>query len=103
MRQPFRAALVQAPLYVNKAKLFAKSTFVVGHDTAIRLVMPKYYGSRTLMLLELAALRHRGCKFLVAGRVGDDGRFLTLADVDVPAEIASEARLVTRFASALLW
>lgn len=51
---------MQATLYVQKAKLFAKSRFVVGHDTAIRLVMPKYYGGSTKMLLELAALRHRG-------------------------------------------
>lgn len=80
--------LVQAPLYVEKARLFADSTFVVGHDTAIRLVMPKYYGGQTRMLLELASLRHRGCKLLVAGRVGEDGRFLTLVDVDVPEEIA---------------
>ncbi len=35
---------VQAPLFTVKSKLFAKSTFVIGYDTAIRLIMPKYYG-----------------------------------------------------------
>jgi len=82
--------VTQATLYVQKAKLFAKSRFVVGHDTAIRLVMPKYYGGSTKMLLELAALRHRGCRFLVAGRVDDKGKFLRLTDVDIPEEVADE-------------
>lgn len=81
---------MQATLYVEKAKLFAKSKFVVGYDTAIRLVMPKYYGGHIQMLLQLAALQHRGCQFLVAGRAGDDGKFLTLKDVDVPSEIADQ-------------
>ena len=30
------------------------------------------------------------CQFLVAGRVDDKGKFLRLADVDVPEEIAEE-------------
>lgn len=34
----------RAPLYVDKADLFPRSRFVVGHDTAARLVLPKYYG-----------------------------------------------------------
>jgi hypothetical protein len=36
--------VTRAPLYVNKADLFPRSAFVVGHDTAARLVLPKYYG-----------------------------------------------------------
>ena len=81
---------MQATLYVEKARLFAKSKFVVGYDTAIRLVMPKYYGGHTKMLLQLTALRHRGCQFLVAGRAGDNGAFLTLKDVEIPDEIADQ-------------
>lgn len=77
-------------MYVEKARLFADSTFVVGYDTAIRLVMPKYYGGHTKMLLELAALHHQGCKFLVAGRAGDHGQFLQLKDVKVPEDIADK-------------
>ena len=50
---------MQAPLFTIKSKLFAKSTFVIGYDTAIRLIMPKYYGSEAKMLLELAAMRYR--------------------------------------------
>jgi len=36
--------VTSATLYVHKAALFPRSVFVVGHDTAVRLVMPKYYG-----------------------------------------------------------
>jgi hypothetical protein len=50
---------IQAPLFTLKAKLFADSTFVIGYDTAIRLIMPKYYGGEVTMLLELAAMRYR--------------------------------------------
>lgn len=82
--------LLQAPLYTDKASLFAKSVFVVGYDTAIRLVMPKYYGGHTQMLLQLSALHHQGCKFLVAGRLGEDGAFLTLDSIDVPEELADK-------------
>ena len=52
-------SFMQAPLFTIKSKLFAKSTFVIGYDTAIRLIMPKYYGSEAKMLLELAAMRYR--------------------------------------------
>lgn len=56
---------VQAPLYTLKAKLFPGSTFVVGYDTAVRLVDAKYYGSQTQMLLQFGELAHLGCSFMV--------------------------------------
>jgi hypothetical protein len=33
-------------------------------------------------------LRHQGCSFIVAGRRGDGGHFLTLSDIDMPPELA---------------
>ena len=75
---------MQAPLFTIKSKLFAKSTFVIGYDTAIRLIMPKYYGSEAQMLLELAAMRYRGCTLIVAGRIDEDRTFRTMADVALP-------------------
>lgn len=43
------------PLFILKGDLLPRSKFVVGWDTAIRLVMPKYYNdSETQMLLEFA-------------------------------------------------
>ena len=42
----------QAPLFTQKADLFHDSAFVVGYDTAVRLVKPEYYGSDQAMLLQ---------------------------------------------------
>lgn len=36
--------VTRAPLFTHKAALFRDTLFVVGYDTAIRLVLPKYYG-----------------------------------------------------------
>ena len=33
----------QASLFTDKAKLFPRSAFVIGYDTAVRLVAPRYY------------------------------------------------------------
>lgn len=50
---PHSPSLPQAPLYAQKARLFPGSVFVIGYDTAIRLLDPKYYGSREDMLLQV--------------------------------------------------
>jgi hypothetical protein len=66
--------LSDAPLFVQKAALLPGTTFVVGIDTAIRIVMPKYYagGDEAAMCAVLRAILDAGCSFLVAGRlVGD--------------------------------
>lgn len=91
---------LQAPLYSDKAALFPHSVFAVGHDTAVRLVQPRYYGGDDGMLLSMAALHGAGCRVLVGGRVADassggqDGdsagaqhKFLTLADLDMPEDL----------------
>ena len=71
-----RVYLTNAPAtYVEKARLFPGCTFVVGHDTARRIVDPRFYGgleARDVMLGELEAL---GARFLVFGRVDEFGRF----------------------------
>ena len=78
----------QAPLYPDKAEIFRNSTFVVGYDTAIRLVMPKYYDGHDGMLLQLASMTYLGCSVLVAGRAVTDDQgnssFKTFEDVEVP-------------------
>jgi len=92
--------VTRAPLFTHKAALFRDTLFVVGYDTAIRLVLPKYYGpppgnpnkpspaNITAMLLEFDRLRQAGCAFLVAGRKDEaSGQFLTLDDVQVPPEL----------------
>ena len=115
-----------APLYLTKAQLLPGSTFVVGADTAQRLVMIKYYdNSESRMVAALLQIARQaregevgrycalcgmrfdpknvfsgfthffifrafqGCDFLVAGRLGADGRFITLDDVKIPPSLES--------------
>lgn len=77
-------AITSAPLFEQKAALFPNCVFVVGFDTATRLVNPRYYGGREQAMLEsLAKIRAAGCRFLVAGRLYED-RFRTLREVAIP-------------------
>jgi hypothetical protein len=69
-----------------KSRLFPGCTFVIGWDTAVRLVDPKYYeGDEGRVLAALREIRGHGCNFLVAGRV-EDRTFRTLADITIPEE-----------------
>ena len=78
-----------APTFVAKSRLYPGATFVVGYDTAARVIQPRYYGeSETAMPAALDELRARGNRFLVAGRVDDDGRFSELGDLEIPAGYA---------------
>jgi hypothetical protein len=84
-----RVALARARLFSKKAALFPEATFVLGYDTASRLLVPRYYeGGEEGMRAAFDAIRAAGCRFLVAGRVVEDGGFHTLDDLDVPPEYA---------------
>ena len=77
--------VTRAPLFIDKARLFPNTTFVVGYDTAVRLIDPRFYGqSATQMHAALNELRELGARFLVAGRLTDAG-FLTFDSLAVPA------------------
>ena len=77
--------LTRAPLFSQKAQLFPHSWFVIGVDTAVRLVEPRFYGNdASQMLAAFDAIRQAGCQFLVAGRK-QGNQFLSLSDVAVPA------------------
>ncbi len=74
----------EALVFYRKARLFPGCAFVIGCDTAARIVDPKYYGGQqSKMLLALEELRGLGCRFLVAGRK-EGGSFRTLDEVAVP-------------------
>jgi hypothetical protein len=78
--------LTRAPTYAEKAELFPGCVFVVGADTAERVVQPRFYqDSEEKMVEALGRVHARGCRFLTAGRVGPDGRFRGLDDLAVPA------------------
>lgn len=83
-RWRYTAVLTRAPLFRDKAVLFPGSVFVVGYDTAARLVEPRYYGGAVERDAALAAIRAAGCRFLVAGRLLD-GVYRTLDDIVGPA------------------
>ena len=77
-------ALTRSPLFEQKAELLPGSVFVVGVDTAERVLDPRFYdGDRDAMLASLERVRRHGCRFLVAGRESR-GRFRTLNDIALP-------------------
>ncbi|MEM7335195.1 MAG: hypothetical protein AAF490_24165 [Chloroflexota bacterium] len=79
--------LTNAPTFIEKARLFPNCTFVVGIDTAVRIINPRYYhDDPTEMEKALTEFRDLGCRFLVAGRVNQEGRFLKLSDMHIPAD-----------------
>jgi hypothetical protein len=74
-----------APTFIDKARLFPGSTFVVGFDTAVRVLQPRFYnGSSQEMSAALTEIWDRGCRFLVAGRLDDRGRFQDASNLPVP-------------------
>lgn len=91
---------VQALLYTQKAQLFADSAFVVGYDTAVRLVAQRYYkDDEEEMLSELRGMRERGCQVLVAGRVDKDGAFRTLEDIKMSLALQELVSITLAFLS----
>jgi len=83
-RYPAYAA--NAPTFNQKARLYPGAVFVIGYDTAERVIQPRYYGdSEANMLAALDELRARGNRFLVAGRLDDDGLFHELPELNLPA------------------
>lgn len=76
-----------APTFIMKARLQPNTTFVLGYDTAIRLIMKKYYNDSheemEAAFDEFARLR---CRFLVACRAATrDSPVLSLDQVEFPS------------------
>jgi hypothetical protein len=81
---PARVVLTDAPLIAEKAQLFPGCVFIIGYDTAARLLDRAYYGSEeSVMIAALATIRDAGCRLLVAGRLVE-GVYRTLADLAIP-------------------
>lgn len=77
--------VTNAPTFLEKARLFPRTTFVVGYDTAVRIIAERYYGnSETRLLAALAEMRSLGSSFLVAGRASGSG-FAEAATLAVPS------------------
>lgn len=81
-------ALSHAALFHVKAERFPGAVFVVGVDTARRVLDPSFYGGEEAMETSLGRIKALNCRFLVAGRYAE-GSFRTLADLVVPSDWAS--------------
>jgi hypothetical protein len=81
--------LTRAPTFLEKSRLFPSATFVIGADTAERLVAPKYYGDdEARMHMALEEIANSGCSFLVAVRIDAAGRVRALNGIPVPRRYA---------------
>ncbi len=77
--------VTRAPTFVEKAALFPAAVFVVGADTAARILSPRYYPEgQPGVLAALSFLSEQGCRFLVACRVAPSGECVGLEDLQVP-------------------
>jgi hypothetical protein len=82
-RRRRRVVLTRAPLFEQKASLFGPgASFVVGIDTAVRLLDPKYYpgGSDAGLGLCMGRIAARGAKVFVAGRKVEEKTKKTKSD-----------------------
>ncbi len=77
--------LTRAPRFIEKARALPSSVFVLGWDTFVRLLEPRYYDSVEAMQSALREMRDLDCRFVVAGRLVDD-EFHTFEPDEVPAE-----------------
>jgi hypothetical protein len=67
--------LTRAATFAEKAALFPGTAFVVGWDTAIRLVDPKYYGGPAERDRALLRMMESGSRFMVGGRLDEADSF----------------------------
>ncbi|MEZ6139146.1 MAG: hypothetical protein R3B84_01115 [Zavarzinella sp.] len=88
--------LTDAPTFLEKVTLFPGWQFVLGMDTAVRLIDAKYYqkGSYGLDAARDAFLAC-GTRFLVAGRVDAAGQFRTGSELSPPAGWESLLEVLT--------
>lgn len=69
------------PLFLDKSRAYPKGIgFVVGYDTAERLLDPRFYRDGTHFAESLATFRERGNTFYVLGRASD-GEYKTILDL----------------------
>src|SRR5262245_28506943 len=67
--------VTRAATFEAKADLFPGAAFVVGWDTAVRVIDPKYYGGEAGRDTALRTLMAQGCRLVVGGRLDALGAF----------------------------
>jgi hypothetical protein len=91
-----RVYLTDAPTYLEKARVFPGCTFVLGHDTAVRILEPHYYGGVAARDAALDELEGLGTRLLVFGRVDSSGRFQDFSPAEFEHPVAGFLERVAR-------
>ncbi|MEO1979427.1 MAG: hypothetical protein ABGZ23_22790 [Fuerstiella sp.] len=81
-------AVTQCTLFAEKAKLFPNCWFVVGFDTAARILDPRFYQHDHTQLCDaLQLLADSGNRFFVGGRLSTDGtQFCRVDELTIPQD-----------------
>jgi hypothetical protein len=67
--------LTNAPTFETKLQLFPTSWFILGYDTAVRLLEDRYYRDRHHRNAVLDCIAERGTRVIVGGRIDRTGQF----------------------------
>jgi hypothetical protein len=71
--------------FVEKSTHFKGCSFVVGWDTAVRILDAKYYDNNfKSALAALDDIRKNRCEFIVVGRLDKFGKFRNAKDINIP-------------------
>jgi len=96
LRGYFPVILTRCPRFFDKARLFIDPHFVVGYDTAERLVDGRYYEDGTMGMQSSLKQLHNGKTVIwVAGRLVKD-HYKTLSDISFPKGLDGLFRSVTQ-------
>lgn len=96
IRGHFPVILTRCPRFFDKARFFVAPHFVVGYDTAARLVDAKYYqNGKTGMESSLRELIDGQTIIWVAGRLVN-GQFKTYHDLSIPVGVDRLFRPITQ-------
>ena len=71
------------PTFIGKSKKIPIRNFLIGWDTARRIIDEKYYENKQDMIESLLDMKSRGIIFYVAGRV-HKGSFKRITDLNLP-------------------
>ena len=80
--------VTRAATFEKKAELFPGAAFVLGWDTAVRVIDPKYYGGESSRDAALRNLLECGCRLVVGGRIDSRGVFRVWDESELACEFA---------------
>lgn len=83
-----RVLITASSRFNEKSVLFPNSKFLIGYDTALRLLDSKYYSdfvdiNNNIVLNALEVIRENKCSFIVAGRIDKEGKFRSIDDLEI--------------------